>query len=175
MTELNPSQTRFRVAHLNPRQPTEFALAPDAAARAAFAAELGITALPKLRFTGRIRAVDGDAWAVEGRLEARVTQPCVVTLAPVNTDIAETVERVFSPHVTTPEADEYEIPQDDVEPLGQFIDIAAIMAEDLSLALPLYPRASDAALETPEDLPDADTRKPFAGLADLLSNSKKPS
>ena len=49
MTESNPSQTRFRVAHLNPRQPTEFALAPDAAARAALAAELGITALPKLR------------------------------------------------------------------------------------------------------------------------------
>ena len=176
MTESNPSQTRFRVAHLNPRQPTAFALAPDGATRAALAGELGISAIPRLRFIGRIRAVDGDAWAVEGRLEARVTQPCVVTLAPVTTDLAEDVARRFSPHVATPEGDEVEMPDDEVEPLGQFIDLAAIMAEELSLALPLYPRAKGAALDSPEDgAEDTDTRKPFANLADLLKNGKKPS
>ena len=91
MTESKPSPTRFRVAHLSARQPTAFTLTPDAPARAALAQELGISALPKLRFSGRIRAIDGDAWAVEGRLEARATQPCVVTLAPVTTDLAEDV------------------------------------------------------------------------------------
>lgn len=176
MTELKPSQTRFRVAHLNPRQPTAFALAPDGATRAALAGELGISAIPRLRFSGQIRAVDGDAWAVEGRLEARVTQPCVVTLAPVSTDLAEDVARRFSPHVATPEGDEVEMPDDEVEPLGQFIDLAAIMAEELSLALPLYPRAKGAALDSPEDgAEDTDTRKPFANLAELMKNGKKPS
>ncbi len=176
MTESNPSQTRFRVAHLNPRQPTAFALAPDGATRAALAGELGISAIPRLRFIGRIRAVDGDAWAVEGRLEARVTQPCVVTLAPVTTDLAEDVARIFSPHIAAPEGDEVEMPDDEIEPLGQFIDLAAIMAEEVSLALPLYPRAKGAALDTPADeIEDGDTRKPFANLAELMKNNKKPS
>lgn len=176
MTESKPSQTRLRVAHLNPRQPTAFDLAPDAATRAALATELGISALPRLRFSGRIRAVDGDAWAVEGRLDARVTQPCVVTLAPVSTDLTEDVARVFSPHVAVPEGDEVEMPDDELEPLGQFIDLAAIMAEEVSLALPLYPRAKGATLAPGEDATeDSDTRKPFANLADLLKDGKKPS
>lgn len=174
MTDKKPAQTRFRVAHLNPRQPTEFALAPDAAARQALAVELGLLDLPKLRFSGSIRAVASDGWQVTGRLAARVVQPCVVTLAPVTTDLDEPVERVFSPHLAAPEGDETEMPDDALEPLGQFIDLAAIMAEELSLALPLYPRASGAGLETPEPDDDEPARKPFAGLADLLKNSKKP-
>ena len=176
MTQPDTSQSRLRVAHLNPRQPTAFALAPDGATRAALAGELGISAIPRLRFSGQIRAVDGDAWAVEGRLEARVTQPCVVTLAPVTTDLAEDVARIFSPHVATPEGDEIEMPDDETEPLGQFIDLAAIMAEEVSLALPLYPRAAGATLDpADEPAPDEGSRKPFANLADLLKNGKKPS
>ena len=176
MTGSKPSPTRFRVAHLSARQPTAFTLTPDAATRAALAQELGISALPRLRFSGRIRAIDGDAWAVEGRLEARVTQPCVVTLAPVTTDLAEDVARIFSPHVATTEGDEIEMPDDETEPLGQFIDLAAIMAEEVSLALPLYPRAAGATLDpADEPAPDEGSRKPFANLADLLKNGKKPS
>lgn len=178
MTESKPSQTRLRVAHLNPRQPTAFDLGPDAATRAALAVELGISALPRLRFSGSIRAADGDAWAVGGRLEARVVQPCVVTLAPVTTDLTEDVTRIFSPHIAAPEGDEVEMPDDETEPLGLFIDLAAIMAEEVSLALPLYPRADGAALASPDDEAgeaDADTRKPFANLAELMKNGRKPS
>ena len=176
MTESKPSPTRFRVAHLNPRQPTAFTLTPDGPTRAALANELGISALPRLRFSGHIRATDGDAWAVEGRLEARVTQPCVVTLAPVSTDLAEDVTRIFSPHAATPEGEEVEMTNDELEPLGQFIDLAAIMAEEVSLALPLYPRAAGATLDTGDEQADeTETRKPFANLADLMKNGKKPS
>lgn len=174
MTDKKPPQSRFRVAHLNPRQPTPFTLAPDAGARQALADELGLTALPKLRFQGQIQAVAQDGWQVSGQLSARVVQPCVVTLAPVTTDLAEPVDRVFSPHVTAPEGDETEMPDDTLEPLGQFIDLAAIMAEALSLALPLYPRASGAALEPGATDDDEPARKPFAGLADLLKDSRKP-
>lgn len=173
MTDKTP-QSRFRVAHLNPRQPTEFALAPDAAARAALAAQLGLVELPKLRFSGQIRAVAQDGWEVTGALTARVVQPCVVTLAPVASDLDEPVHRVFSPHVSAPEGDEAEMPDDELEPLGQFIDLASIMAEELSLALPLYPRAAGAALDTVETDAEEPARKPFAGLADLLKDSKKP-
>ncbi len=173
MTRSEIPQTRLRVAHLNPHQPTEFAIRPDAAGRETLAAELGLEGLPKLAFTGRIRAVDGDAWTVEGRLTARVTQPCVITLAPVSTDLNSEFRRVFSPHAATPEGDEVEMTDDELEPLGQFIDLAAIMAEELSLALPLYPRAEGAMLDSPEtDTPAEQGRKPFSGLADMLKDRK---
>ncbi|CAM3071103.1 Uncharacterized metal-binding protein YceD, DUF177 family [Paracoccus aminovorans] len=174
MTTSKTPQARFRVAHLNPHQPTAFSLAPDAAARQALADELGLSALPRLRFSGRIRAVASDAWEVTGQLDAKVVQPCVVTLAPVATTLQEEVQRVFSPHVATPEGDEAEMPDDETEPLGQFIDAEAIMVEELSLALPLYPRAEGAALDAAEPEEAEQVRKPFAGLADLLKDSRKP-
>ena len=163
-----PQPERLRVAHLNPRAPTPFVLTPDADRCAAIAAELGIDGLSKLSFTGEIRAEGGDAWALTGRLQARVTQPCVVTLKPVRTSLDEEVERHYSPHVTPPEGEEVEMPDDTLEPLGQFIDLAAVMIEELALALPEYPRAEGAALDSAPDEPAPDTRRPFAGLDKLL-------
>lgn len=168
----NPrSQSRYRVAQLNPRQPTAFALAPDAEARAAIAQELGLLALPALRFQGEIRPAPSDAWEVSGRMQAKISQPCVVTLAPVKSSLDEEVRRVFSPHADTPSAEETEMGDEDLEPLGAFIDVEAIMIEALTLALPLYPRAEGAKLEAgaPSE-PEEEGRKPFAGLADLLKS-----
>lgn len=159
---------RLRVAHLNPRAPTTFSLAPDAERCAAIAAELGIPALSRLTFTGEIRAEPGEAWALTGHLRARVTQPCVVTLKPVKTTLDEAVERRYSPHVTPPQGDEVEMPDDTLEPLGQFIDLAAVMIEELALALPEYPRAEGAALDAAPEDPAPDTRRPFEGLDKLL-------
>lgn len=146
MTTPNPQPERLRVAHLNARAPTPFSLTPDADRCAAIAAELGISGLSKLTFAGEIRAEAGEAWALTGQLRARVTQPCVVTLRPVKTALDEPVERHYSPHVTAPEGDEVEMPDDTLEPLGQFIDLAAVMIEELALALPEYPRAEGANL-----------------------------
>lgn len=171
MTQSARTQNRYRVAQLNPRQPTLFELAPDAEARATIAAELGLSALPALRFKGEIRPVQSDAWEVIGRLTAKAVQPCVVTLAPVKTPLTEDVHRILSPHVTTPEGDDVEMGDDETESLGAFIDIEEMMIEALTLALPLYPRADGAALEAPEADPVEDTRKPFAGLADLLKRN----
>ena len=113
---------RLRVAHLDPRGPTDFALRPAAEARAAIAAELNILALPRLAFEGRIRAEGGQAWALSGRLTAQVVQSCVVTLKPVKTRIEEDVRRLYSPQLRDPEGDEVEMPDETLEPLGQFID-----------------------------------------------------
>ena len=174
MTRQDDQNTRFRVAHLSTRQPTPFTIAPDAEARAALATELDLIALPALRFTGQITAVGRDAWRLSGRITAKVVQPCVVTLAQVTTAINEEVRRDYSPHVIQPEAEEIEIPEDDLEPLGQFIDVRAVMVEALSLALPLYPRLEGAELAAQPAAPEeeSDTRRPLAGLADLM---KKPS
>ncbi|TRW96692.1 DUF177 domain-containing protein [Paracoccus sp. M683] len=168
---------RLRVAHLNPRAPNPVLLEPDADARAAIAAELDLLDLPALRLQAQITAQGSDAWVLTGRLTARVVQPCVVTLAPVESPIDEDLRRVFSPHVTAPLDEEIEMPDDEIEPLGQFIDAGAVMVEALALALPLYPRAEGAELpEEAEDQPSADDegdrQKPFANLGALLS--KRP-
>lgn len=169
MPSPTPQPNRLRVAHLNPRSPTTFSIRPDADARAAIAQELGITALSALRFDGSVRPEGGDAWRLTGTLDARVVQPCVVTLQPVKTDLSEQVIRVYSPHLATPEGEEIEMPDETLEPLGQFIDLQAAMIEELALALPEYPRAEGADLpDTPDEAPPADTRRPFEGLDKLL-------
>lgn len=161
---------RLRVAHLDGRAATPFAVTPDAAQRAALAAWLGISAIEALAFKGQIAPAGRSDWLLAGRLRARVVQPCVITLAPVRSDLDEEVRRRFTPHAIDPDGDEVEMPEDDtLEPLGSHIDLGTVLTEALELALPLYPRAEGAALDAPDDAdPVEDTRKPFAGLADLL-------
>ncbi|MBM3604026.1 MAG: DUF177 domain-containing protein [Alphaproteobacteria bacterium] len=170
MTTPESHPQRLRVAHLNPKTPTPFHLRPDEATRAAMADELGIDALSRLDFRGDLRAQGSDSWVLTGTLSARVTQPCVVTLKPVRSDIQEPVRIQFSPHVTPPQGEEIEMPDETLEPLGNFIDLTAIMVEALSLALPEYPRAPGAGLPdaTGTAEPATDTRRPFAGLDKLL-------
>lgn len=174
MTATLPYSHRLRVAHLNHRAANPVLLEPDAKARATIAEDLGILDLPALRFEGQVEARGNDAWVLTGTLTARVVQSCVVTLEPVESAIKDDVRRVFSPHVRPPEDEEVEMPDDELEPLGQFIDAGAVMVEALSLALPLYPRAEGAELPDVEDEPseDEDRQKPFAGLGALLS--KRP-
>lgn len=172
MTAPDPLTHRLRVAHLNPRAANDFALRPGPEARAAIAAELDLLQLPQLEFQGRITAEGGDGWLLQGRLRARVVQPCVVTLAPVSTRLDEDIRRRYSPHLAAPESDEVEMPDETLEPLGQFIDLSAVMIEALALALPEYPRANGAELSAaaPEEAPD-DRRRPFEGLDQLLKAS----
>lgn len=170
MVSSEKPKTRLRVGHLPPRQPTTFAVEPDAAARAALAQGLDLIDLTGLRFSGKISPAASESWLLEGDLHAVVTQPCVISAAPVTTRIDEPVRRLYSPHVQSPEGEEVEMPDEDIEPLGQYIDLDEILAETLALGLPLYPRAPDAALpdadSTTQD--DLNTRRPFAGLADLM-------
>ncbi|RMC36562.1 YceD family protein [Paracoccus alkanivorans] len=169
MTAPDSHPQRLRVAHLNPRAPTPFTLRPDEKTRAAIAEELGLQGLPELELRGELRAEGGDAWLLQGRLTARVVQSCVITLKPVKTDLAEEIHRHYSPHIRPPEGEEIEMPDETLEPLGQFIDLTAVMIEELTLALPQYPRAEDAELPgIAEEETEADTRKPFAGLDKLL-------
>ena len=174
----------LRVAELPQNAPTLFELTPDAEARAALAEDLGLSALRKLRFAGRITAQGKRDWLLEGELGATVVQPCVVTLEPVTTRIDTPVRRLFLaelPEDAAPEdAAEVELPEDEnIEALGSWIDPGAVMAEALALALPLYPRAEgadlgEAVFTEPGKAPmrDEDTR-PFAGLAGLRDALKQ--
>jgi uncharacterized metal-binding protein YceD (DUF177 family) len=163
------------------RRPVTFDLVPTAAERAALAAELGLTDLPALRLRGRIEPAGRADAVLSGQLTADVVQPCVVTLAPVPATIAETVVRRYLADWVEPEGDEIEVPEDDTaEPLPPVLDLWALLAEVLALALPLYPRAPGAdfapVIATPPGavpLSEA-ARKPFAGLAALRRPAGEP-
>lgn len=164
----------MRVADLNETSPNPFELTPDAESRAQIAQALDLVALRKLRFSGAVSVLGKRDWELRGSLGATVVQPCVVTLEPVTTRIDIPVQRQFIANLADETGEEVEMPEDDTtEPLGSHIDPAAVMIEALSLALPEYPRASDATLDEAnfaapgvKPMTDEDT-KPFAGLAGL--------
>lgn len=169
-----PLSLPFRSDRLPAKKPQRFALAPDAAARAAIAAHLGILSVSGLRFDGAIHPVGRSDFRLEARLVARVVQPCSVTLEPVATEIDEPVIRRYVAGLTAPEADEVEIPEDtDTEPLPEVIDAGHVALEALALALPLYPRAPGAGLGEAVFAPpgaapvEEEKVNPFAALAAL--------
>ncbi len=173
----------IRIADLPGRKPTGFDLAPGASANAAIAAELGLIGLKKLRFAGDLRPMGKHDWRLVARLGATISQPCIVTLAPVTTRIDEDIDRTYVAELPEFNAgSEVEMPEDDsVEPLTAAIDLGALMVEALALALPLYPRAEGAHLSQAvfaepgaEPMTD-DEAKPFAGLKGLRDKLGKGS
>lgn len=172
--------TALRVSDLPQNTSTPFDLTPDAATLRTLAEELGVQTLRKLRFSGKIAAQGHRDWHLTAKLGATVVQPCVVTLEPVTTRIDTNVSRTYVADLPEIDTEEAEMPEDDsVEALGKVIDPAAVMAESLALALPLYPRKQGVSLDAavfaePGTTPmrDEDAR-PFAGLADLRDSLKK--
>lgn len=170
----------LRIADLATRKATPFALHPDTAEMRAIAAALSIEGVRKLRFTGEIRPEGRHDWVLMGELGATVTQECVVTLAPVTTRIDEVVQRSYLAQMPDPGPGEVEMPDDDtVDPLPEVLDVAAVMIEALSLALPPFPRAADVAFgveqfAAPGVTPMTDDdAKPFANLKDLRATLEK--
>ncbi|MDF0600025.1 DUF177 domain-containing protein [Psychromarinibacter sp. C21-152] len=173
---------KLRLSSLPRRADQPFRLEPDADTRAALAQELGLSSLRKLRLEGRLSPEDRDDWRLEAMLGATVVQPCVATLAPVTTRIDLPVERLYTADPPPlPAGDEVEVPEDDhVEELPAVLDLAALMAEELALALPAYPRAEGAApveeISTPPGaapIEEEEETKPFAGLAALRDKIAK--
>lgn len=177
------TKSKIRLSELSNRRATEFTLEPDGDARAAIAEELGIIGIKKLRFTGTLAPAGKRDWLLEAQLGATVVQSCVVTLDPVTTRIDEDVTRRYMaevPELPEMSGSEVEMPEDDtVEALPETLDLAEVMAEALSLALPAFPRAEGAALgeavyaeDGVQPMRDEDA-KPFAGLASLRESLEK--
>jgi uncharacterized metal-binding protein YceD (DUF177 family) len=157
----------------------DFDITPEAAEAASLARLMGATAVRKLRFRGSLTPLAPRGWALDATLGATVVQPCVVTLEPVTTRIDADVHRRFLPTageavgelVFDPEGED-----DEVEPLGERIDLGLIATEALALALPAYPRSPGAELRAADagEAAGDDVVKPFAALAalrDKLGNS----
>lgn len=176
----------LRVSGLNTHGATAFKLQPAVKKRTAIAQQLALIELRKLRFEGKITP-SGDAdWSLTGDLGATVVQPCVLTLAPVLSRVDVKVSRLFvaaAPYSSDDTDEEVEIPTgEETETLGSHIDLLEIMTEALALAIPLYPKAEDATLQTTTFTEDGKTpmsdeaARPFAALSalrDKLENDPK--
>lgn len=182
MTNKTQKTNKLRVAGLDTQNPTGFELTPAAPVRKAIAKQLGLVELRKLRFHGQINATGDTDWLLKAQLGATVVQPCVLTLAPVSTRLDLPVTRLFvgAQQIQSDTDEEIEIPAgDDSEPLKSHVDLMAVMIEALSLALPLYPKAEGANLETSTfaekgiDPMSDEAARPFSGLASLRDKLEK--
>jgi uncharacterized metal-binding protein YceD (DUF177 family) len=162
-----------RVVELgNLRDSLDFDVSPEAAEAVALARLMGAQAVRKLRLRGRLTPVAPRGWQLDATLGATVVQPCVVTLEPVTTRIDQPVRRRYLPSAGGTAAETLVGPEDDdeIEPLGERIDLGLVATEALALALPAYPRKPGATLAVPRtagDEADEDVVKPFAALAAL--------
>ncbi|GGE41069.1 YceD family protein [Actibacterium pelagium] len=178
---MSNTESKINLRRLPADQSFAFLLEPDAEARAAIATQLELIALRKVRFEGELTPAGKKDWRLKAKVGATVVQPCVVTLGPVSTRIDDTIERLYLADFDEPEeGSEVEMPEDDsIEAIPDILDLEEVMIEAIALALPLYPRADDAALETSDfaapgvaPMTDEDV-KPFAGLAGLRDKLAK--
>ncbi|MDD9715446.1 YceD family protein [Dinoroseobacter sp. PD6] len=169
----------LRFADLSTRKPTRFEIVPEPATLSALAADLELSDLRKLRLAGALHPEGKADWRLEATLGATVVQPCSVTLTPVTTRIEEPVLRRYLADWTDPDGSEVEMPEDETAgPVPATLDLAALLAEELALAIPLYPRAEGVALgaavftEPGKPAMTDDDAKPFAALQQLRAGRK---
>ena len=151
-----------------PRGGAEFDVAPDEAAREELAKFVAVLAVPSLRAHFQVRP-SGRGAALDGSIEGAVRQACVVTLEPFDAPISETVSLRFSPHAASRQEAEISVDAADDTPdvlVNDTIDLAAVIAEFLALAIDPYPRKPGAVFSPPEDAA-AKEPSPFAVLEKL--------
>ena len=174
---------QLRLTDLPQRKPTRFEVVADDGALKELVDALLVSSVRKARLKGSMTPVAGRDWHLAAQLGATVVQPCSVTLEPVVTRIDVSVERHYTDAPLQDDIEagsEVEIPEDDtLEPLPEVVDLGALLLEELSLAVPAYPRAEGVGLgnvlagpEGAEPLDD-DAIKPFSALAGLRDKLEK--
>jgi uncharacterized metal-binding protein YceD (DUF177 family) len=157
------------LAQLGP-EPFRKEIEATADERQRLARRFDLVALDRLAAVVALQRLNGKLIRLEAVFEAEFAQICVVTLDPVPGRVAEAFSLLYGP--VDDERVEIEIDVDEpaFEPLtGDAIDIGEAVAQELSLALPAFPRLSDAVVDRldtpgPED-------GPFASLERLRRRS----
>lgn len=167
----------FEVADIREDGKTFVEVKASEAERAALAQAYDLPAIDAL--SARYNVLKrGPIVTVEGALKARVTQMCVVTLEPFETEVDEPVEVEYAPEslvaeawerVAKAEASGSNAPVEDPPDLivdGR-IDLGTLTAEGLALALDPYPKKPGVEFEAPANPSDTPDESPFAALARL--------
>ncbi len=138
---------------------------------AALAVRMGLPAIRSVTCAFRLKRETDTKVFAEGRLRARVTQTCVVSMEDFPAVVLDEFRVRFVP--AGEESDDEDPESDDeIGYEGNAIDLGEATAEQLGLALEPYPRKPDAALPEADAAPDAPAEpdakpNPFAVLAAL--------
>jgi len=152
------------------------------AERAAIAPMLDLVALKRLALSYRLDRAGSGRLRLTGRLQADVTQTCVVSLEPVDAQLEVPVEVEFWPAALV---DELERNAEEAGSQGLLdwpeavvdgrIDFGPVMYETLATALDPYPKRSGASFDWSQGRPEeAGEGKsgPFAALAALKQRQR---
>jgi hypothetical protein len=148
----------------------------DARQREALAAEHGLVSVERFHAEMFVAQWKRNGVKVSGRVEADITQECVVTLDPLQAKIDETVEGLFLPedsklgrlgfegsgeiHIDAEGPDSPETFS------GDTIDVGALAEEFFALGIDPYPRKSGAALTVGSE--DGTSSQPEGPLQEKL-------
>ncbi|HEX8375330.1 MAG TPA: DUF177 domain-containing protein [Geminicoccaceae bacterium] len=153
-----------------------FDLEASPAERAALARRFDLAGLDRLTAKGRVELAPGGLLEVRGRLQAELSQRCVVTLEPVPASVDTEFRRLFTREALPPDAVggvevEIDLDADVPEPLlgEDGLDLGEVAAEEMAVALDPYPRSpnADAVLAEVAARAAEEDRGPFAVLAPL--------
>lgn len=149
----------------------------NAAECAALAALFNLPAIGSLTGDFRLHHEQRGIIAATLRLRAAVTQTCVITLEPFDAVVTEDAALRLVPAASIHEAAELVVDADTLEGpdeipyAGETIDLGAILAEQLALALDPYPKKPGATL--PPDL-GGGAANPFDALKRLSGRDPPP-
>lgn len=174
----NPWISRATVAQI-PETGLHRDIEADETVRMALAKIAGVRDIEFARASFDLTPGRDDSVHVRGRVSARVGQTCVVSLDPIENDIAEDIDLIFVPEGRVREFavsvndDEDEIP-DSPEPIvNGVIDLGRLATDVLFLGIDPYPRKPDAVFVAPASAVDPEDR-PFAALKDLKIDPNPP-
>ncbi len=168
----------YRLARENvPEDGVHVEISADAAVRATLAKTAGLRDLSRLDAQFDVTPSGRDGLHVTGEVSAMVGQNCVVTLDPIEKNIVESIDLIFStdpqPTLADPD-DEASFNLSDAEPpeqlVGGAVDLAAIATEYFLLGIDPYPRKEGAVFEAPSS--GGAEINPFAVLAALKKQPK---
>jgi uncharacterized metal-binding protein YceD (DUF177 family) len=147
-------------------------LVADERVRAGLAALAGVPDLPRLEAAIDL-ARHGNGLRATGRVSATVGQTCVVTLEPMENQVDESIDVIFTPSSAGDFADQNAIFEAEEPPeilSDGTADIGAIAAEFLLLGIDPYPRKPGVEFAPPTQ--NSTAANPFAALAKLKDVKK---
>jgi len=134
--------------------------------RERLAERFDLVVLDRLAAVVMLQRVSGERIRLDATFEAEFVQSCVVTLDPVPGRVAQTFSLVYAPLEEQQIEIDIDVDKPVFEPLtGDAIDIGEAVAQELSLALPDFPRLADAFIDPLEAAEAEDS--PFAALERL--------
>jgi uncharacterized metal-binding protein YceD (DUF177 family) len=163
-----------------PEQGIDVTLSADAPTREALAKADGLVGIAALNADLHVARQGLSRFNVTGTVRAKITQTCVLTLEPFDSDVVEEVDVDFAePSVAASAAAEADAlsgtaqpadrdPPDPIE--GGAIDLGALAAEFLALGLDPYPHKPGAEFAPVSDPHDA-AERPFDVLKKLTGQS----